>query len=107
MRETSAAKQAKAEPSRALTLASTVVATRDQASCALGEEAVILDMAGGVYFGLNQVGARIWELLKTPRRVQSIRDELLAEYEVDAGACEQDLLRVLEEMRSAGLVEVR
>jgi hypothetical protein len=102
MGETSGAKDGR---EGALTLDSVVVATRHQASCALGEEAVVLEMNAGVYFGLNQVGARVWELVKTPRSVRSILDTLLAEYEVEPERCHEDLLSVLDKMRSAGLVE--
>jgi hypothetical protein len=55
---------------------------------------------------LDPVGARIWELIATPRSVRSIRDALLAEYQVDADRCETDLVALLEALRDADLVEV-
>jgi hypothetical protein len=45
--------------------------------------------------------------LKQPKTVAEIRDAILEEYEVEEKRCEHDLLTLLEEMRSEGLIEVR
>ncbi len=90
----------------AISLDTVVVASKDQASCSLEDEVAIVHLKAGVYYGLDPVGARIWELLKTPRSVRAVRDALLAEYEVDAARCESDLVTLLQTMAEAGLVEV-
>ena len=90
----------------ALALDSVVVASKDQVSCSLENEVAIVHVTAGVYYGLDPVGARIWELIKTPRSVRSIRDALLAEYEVEPDRCESDLLALLRDLREVGLVEV-
>ena len=82
-----------------------VVATAEQVSCDLAGEAVILNLKNSVYYGLDPVGARIWSLLQESRTVREIRDALLGEYEVDAERCEQDVVDLLEELASYGLVE--
>lgn len=86
---------------------SIVVASPEQVSCPLGDESAILNLKNTVYYGLNSVGARVWELLRQPRSVGEIRDALLEEYEVEGERCERDLLDLLEKMRSEGLVEVK
>ena len=86
---------------------SIVVVAREQVSCPLGEEAAVLNLKNSVYYGLDSVGARVWTLLQQPRSVGELRDTLLSEYEVEARRCEQDLLALLESMRSEGLIEVR
>lgn len=48
----------------------------------LDGEAVILDLASGTYYGLNEVGTRIWILLAEGRDAEGIAAELTAEYEV-------------------------
>ena len=90
-----------------LRASSTVVVAKDQVSCPLGDEAAILNLKNSVYYGLDSVGARVWTLLQQPRSVGELRDTLVSEYEVEAGRCEQDLLALLESMRSEGLIEVR
>ncbi|MGH9744570.1 MAG: PqqD family peptide modification chaperone [Candidatus Acidiferrales bacterium] len=79
----------------------------EQISCPLGEESAILNLRNSVYYGLDPVGARVWALLQEPRSIGELRDTLLSEYEVEAAQCEQDLLALLEKMRSEGLIEVR
>lgn len=86
---------------------SIVVASPEQVSCPLGDESAILNLKNTVYYGLNSVGARIWELLQQPKSVAEIRDALLEEFEVEAERCERDLLALLEKMRSEGLIEVQ
>ena len=90
-----------------LSLQTTVMVSSQQVSCPLGDEAAILNMKNSVYYGVNPVGATVWNLLKQPKTVAEIRDAILDEYEVEEKRCEQDLLTLLEEMRSEGLIEVR
>ena len=90
-----------------LSLQTTVIVSSQQVSCPLGDEAAILNMKNSVYYGMNPVGATVWNLLKQPKTVAEIRDAIVAEYEVEETRCEQDLLSLLEEMRSEGLIEVR
>jgi hypothetical protein len=90
-----------------LSVSSIVGATREQVSCALGDEAAILNLKNTVYYGLNPVGARVWDLLQQARSVAEIRDVLLDEYDVESATCERDLLALLEKMREQGLIEVR
>ena len=67
---------------------STVVAAGDQVSSDLQGEVAILDLKAGVYYGLDAVGARIWNLLQKPTTVNEIRDILLEEYDVEVDRCE-------------------
>jgi hypothetical protein len=89
-----------------LSLDTVVIAAKDQASCRLEDEVAIVQLKAGVYYGLDPVGARIWELIATPRSLRTVRDVLLAEYEVDAERCGSDLLRLVHTMMEAGLVEI-
>ena len=83
-----------------------VVAASEQVSCPLGEEAAILSLKNSVYYGMNPVGARVWELLKQPKSVAELRDILLEEFEVDEERCGKDLLALLGTLRGEGLIEV-
>jgi hypothetical protein len=71
----------------------------------LGGETVILDMSAGIYYGLDGVGTRIWQLIQAPRAVADICSHLLDEYEVDAERCERAVLTLLGELSRAGLIE--
>jgi hypothetical protein len=87
-------------------LESRVSAVKDQVSCNLGEEAVILSMKNGVYYSLNPLGVRIWHLIVKPIVVTEIRDTIVREYEVEPGRCEDELLALLQDLENEGLIEV-
>lgn len=91
----------------AILSSSTVVAAKDQVSSDLGEEVAILDLKIGKYYGLDAVGARIWDLIQEPRTVGEVRDVLINEYEVEPDRCERDLVALLQRLADEGLIEVR
>ncbi len=80
--------------------------SKNQVSCSLQGEAVILNYQSGVYYGLNPVGARIWELIQESKTEGEVHQALLDEYEVDSARCWSDLRPLLTELRQAGLIEV-
>ena len=81
---------------------SSVVATKEQVSSELAGEAVILDRKSGVYYGLNSVGASIWNLVHGPQTVNEIRDTLLTEYFLESSQCDRILLPLLQALKSDG-----
>ena len=90
-----------------ISIHSTVVAAKDQLSCDLAGEAAILNLANGVYYGLDPVGARIWNLIRESKTLIEIRDAILNEYDVAPGRCESDLLALLQKLADEGLTEVK
>jgi len=89
-----------------ISLNTTVVVSKEQASADLGDEAAILNLKDGVYYGLDPVGARIWKLIQTPRTVQEVRDTLLEEYDVEADRCEEDLIALLQKLAKNDLIDI-
>ncbi len=83
-----------------------VVASMQQVAADMGGEAVILNMQSGVYFGLNNVGARVWELVQQPVSVQTVQQTILTEYDVDAERCDHDIQTLLAKLIDAGLIQV-
>ena len=83
-----------------------VVVTAEQLSTRLGEEIVILGLRDSVYYGLSDVGARIWDLIQTPRTVDEILSALVAEYDVTAPDAADGLDRLLRELETRGLVAI-
>lgn len=86
---------------------SIVVAAKEQVSSKLDEETVILNTKSGVYYGLDSIGTSIWNLIDQPKNIGEIRDYLLSEYDVEPSECDRDLLEILQELRTVGLIEVR
>ena len=86
---------------------SVVVAAKDQVSCDLAGEAAILNIKSGVYYGLDPVGARIWNLMQEPRAVGEIQNTITGEYDVEPDQCARDLVNLLEKLLAEGLIELR
>ena len=87
---------------------SIVAVSKDQVSSDLGEgEVAILNLRGGMYYGLDAVGARIWNLLQEPKTVGEIRNILVNEYDIEPERCERDLLALLRRLVDEGLAEFR
>jgi hypothetical protein len=84
----------------------TVVAAKDQISSDLGGEVAILDLTGGVYYGLDEIGARIWKLIQEPIAVNQVQATIVEEYDADQIGIERDVLAFLQRLVDEGLVEV-
>ena len=70
----------------------------------VGDETVMLDLAKGTYFGLDPVGARMWQLLAEGKTLAEICDAIVEEYDVSRDAVEQDLLGLVTDLMSQGLL---
>jgi hypothetical protein len=93
--------------SKTLSVDSVVTAAPEQVSCDLAGEAAILNLKSGVYFGLNSIGARIWELIQEPKSAKEIVQTLLQEYDVEPERCEGDVMQLLHDLSEHGLIEVK
>ena len=71
----------------------------------LDGEAVLLNLGSGIYFGLNDVGTRIWALLGQDGALRSVFDALKQQYDEVPERLEKDLLELVEQMYSKGLVQ--
>ena len=72
----------------------------------VGDETVILDLGSGTYFGLNPVGARIWQLLSSGTPVAEVVKTLLGEFDVAEHQLQQDVDSLINELVTRGLVEM-
>jgi hypothetical protein len=87
-------------------MSSLVRAAKDQVATRLGQEMVLLGLKDGTYYGLDEVGATIWDLLKDPIAVGAIRDALVQQYEVDEQTCQRDVIALLNDLFGHGLIEI-
>ena len=78
----------------------------DVVSRELDGEAVILNLESGTYFGLDPVGTRIWSLLQKNGSLRETFETLQQEYEVPQNRLEEDLLRLVKELNTKGLLRL-
>ncbi len=70
----------------------------------VGDETVMLDLANGTYFGLDPVGARIWQLLAEGKSLAEVCELMTGEYEVSHEDIERDVKTLVEELANRGLI---
>lgn len=94
-------------PQGTITRMSIISALPDQVFSKLGDESVILNVKTGKYFGLNDVGSRIWSLIQQSTTLSTVVQTLLDEYDVDPKQCEEEVLNLLKDLVNAALIEVK
>jgi Coenzyme PQQ synthesis protein D (PqqD) len=70
-------------------------------------ETVLLNSADGLYYALDAVGTRVWQLLAEEGEPGAVKARMLVEFEVDEATLSVDLHDLLERLRAAGLVTAR
>jgi len=71
----------------------------------VGEDVAILDLDHSIYYGLDAVGARIWQLLQQPTSLSQVVNVLVQEFDVDDATASTDLLALMAELVEKDLVE--
>ena len=81
----------------------------DQVSALVDGEVVAMRVSDGVYLPLDASGSRVWQLLAEPTTFGVLCDRLVGEYDVDRGACEQDVAALAKLMtpRRRGSVKAK
>jgi hypothetical protein len=87
-------------------LDSRFIAIKDHLYSELMDEAVILSMRNGKYYGLSGVGASIWRALRSPSTFGEIKSSVMDEYEVGEDTCQREVLAFLQKLMDEGLVDV-
>lgn len=69
-------------------------------------EIVMMSIDNGEYYGLDEVGSRIWELMDKPVSIEELIDSLVMEFEVSREECFQDTLEFLGDLFAKDLLLV-
>ncbi len=72
----------------------------------LDGESVILNLKTERYFGLDDVGTRIFTAVTTSSSIDKAYESLLGEYDVDRALLRKDIEELLEKLLGNGLVEI-
>lgn len=83
-----------------------IIPSEDVLLQAVDNEAVLLDLAAGMYFSLNEVGLAFWQAVESGASLRAARDRLLNDYEVDSDTLSRDLLELVDRLQQHGLVRV-
>ncbi len=69
-------------------------------------ETVMMSVENGKYYGLDDIGSRIWELIERPVKVSDLIDTLLERFDVDRETCERDVLKFLNGLNEDKILAV-
>lgn len=72
----------------------------------LDDQAVILNVQTSTYFGLNEVGTRMWNLLSEHKHVRIVYNKLIEEYDVTVERLAEDLQIFINHLQSKQLIDV-
>lgn len=70
----------------------------------MDDSLLMMSISRGVYFGLNGVGPRIWQLLEQPTTSADIVQQLQQEYAIDQERCQAEVDGFLQGLRERGLL---
>jgi coenzyme PQQ synthesis protein D (PqqD) len=70
----------------------------------LDGEGVILNLASGIYFGLDETGTRMWRLIDQHGQLREVLSALCDEYEASSETLERDLMVLVSELTEKGLL---
>ena len=71
----------------------------------IDDDVIILNATDGIYYGLQNAGARIWSLINGARTVGEILDQIIAEYDVPKPRAAADLKEVLQRLKAKGFIQ--
>jgi hypothetical protein len=83
-----------------------IVAAERQLSTSFGSEVVILGLDDSTYYGLSEVGARVWHLLQERTTLPALVDAIAAQYDVERGRADTDVRALVGQLVERGLVTV-
>ena len=72
----------------------------------LAGEAVLLDLDSEMYFGLNEVGFRMWTVLTGSESVGAAYEQLLSEYEVEPEQLRESLDDLISQCTEHGVFQI-
>jgi hypothetical protein len=72
----------------------------------LDGESVLLETGSGRYYGLDEVGTRMWNLLRQHGETEAVCRDLLLEYDVPEDRLRKDLAKLVEDLSARGLLQL-
>ena len=83
-----------------------VIAPDDVLVRVLDGEAVVFNLESESYFGLDEVGTRMWTMLTESDSIQDAYEILLAEYDVEPAQLKADMADLIAQLQENGLVAI-
>jgi len=83
-----------------------ITITSDVLFQALDNEAVLLHLPTEKYFGLNEVGSQMWQLLEAGSSMEDTISSIMAEYEVEEEMVRRDIAELVSQLAEQELIQI-
>jgi hypothetical protein len=72
----------------------------------IDDEIVMMSVENEMYYGMDIVGSRVWELLAHPRSVANVCEVLMTEFDVDQETCHREVLAFVEKLYEYQVIQI-
>ena len=70
----------------------------------LDTQTILLNISNEQYFGLDEIGSRLWLLFSKNNNADDVLAQMLVEFDVDQVRLRNDLTLFIQELSEAGLI---
>ncbi len=88
-------------------LGKTAFVNKDILVNTIDDEVVMMSLEKGKYYGLNEVGSRIWELIQEPIKLSDLVENLISEYDISKETCIADTCRFLQQLEKDHIIALK
>ncbi len=75
--------------------------------CFLEKDSVLLNLEREIYYGLDEIGTRMWQVVTTAPNLENAYAALLTEFDVEPDLLRQNLSDLLGRLVENGLLQIR
>jgi hypothetical protein len=75
--------------------------------CLLEKESVFLNLEAEIYYGMDEIGTRMWQVVTTAPNLENAYAALLSEFDVEPELLRQNLSGLLGRLVENGLLQIR
>jgi len=90
-----------------LNLSCSFVIPKDVMAREVSDEMVLLDLRNGTYYGLDQIGTYLWASIAQGLPLNKTCEQMLERFDVDRSTLENDVLALVDDLRSKGLLAIK
>ena len=80
------------------------ISNKDVAAKVMDGEAVIINLASGVYYSMDKVGAFLWGMIQSGHSLEQCVDAIASRCHADSAQVQVDVERLVRELLEEGLI---
>jgi hypothetical protein len=70
-------------------------------------EAILINLANGIYYSMDKVGGKIWECIELEQRLEQIIETVVASYDVSQDRAKKDIESLLSQLLEENLIVLK